>query len=73
MYLQHLSHTLPYMEEHLLNITGNSLRRRYVVFRPSCLHQLLKTTVLDNFEGPFAFRYPADNLGPIRLIQNSAN
>jgi hypothetical protein len=73
MYLQHLSHTLPYTEEHLLDITGNGLRGRYVVFRPSCLHQLLKTTVLDNFEGSFAFGYPTDDLSPIKLIQKGPN
>ena len=44
---------------------GNCFGRRYGIFRPSRLHQLSKTTVLDNLERPFALGYPTDDLRPV--------
>lgn len=41
---------------------GDSLGGRYVIAWSSCLHQGLKPTIFDNFEGMHAFKYPSDNL-----------
>ena len=36
-----------------------------MIFGSACLHEILKTTILYDFEGPFTFRDPTDNFGPM--------
>ena len=51
------------LHEDKLYITRYSIRRRYAIRRPSSFHKGLKSTVIQNLEGPFALSNPTDNLG----------
>jgi len=65
MLLEHLCYTFPDIHEDTLDVSRYCCGRRYVVIRPSGFHQTLKPPVLHYIEGPFTFRYPSDDLGPV--------
>ncbi len=50
------------MHEDPFEITRDRFWGRNVVTRATGLHQRLKSTVTDDFEGPFTFCDPADDL-----------
>ena len=62
MHLQHLGDPLSTSDKDLFDVTGDGLGGRYVVVWSSHLHQGLKPTIFDDFEGMHTFSYPSDNL-----------